>query len=156
MNEHDKLIQELKGIRRVVINNCYGGFGLSEAAVVRYNELLGQQVWVERDRKMGSLNVYWIVPPDQRADYHVDTDKWLEMSQQERAAHNALLDQQTFSCRSITRDDPVLVRVVQELGAAADGKHAQLKVVEIPADVDWIIEEHDGNEWIAERHRTWQ
>jgi hypothetical protein len=28
-------------------------------------------------------------------------------------------------------------------------------VVQLPADVDWIVEEYDGQEWIAERHRTW-
>ena len=30
-----------------------------------------------------------------------------------------------------------------------------LKIIEIPDDVDWIIEEYDGNEWVAEKHRTW-
>jgi hypothetical protein len=27
--------------------------------------------------------------------------------------------------------------------------------VDIPDDVKWQIEEYDGNEWIAESHRTW-
>jgi hypothetical protein len=32
-----------------------------------------------------------------------------------------------------------------------------LRIVEIPDDVDWIVQENDetGYEWIAERHRTW-
>jgi hypothetical protein len=54
------------------------------------------------------------------------------------------------------RDDPMLVRVVRELGERANGDHAQLKIVTIPDDVDWILEEYDGIEWIAERHRTWE
>jgi hypothetical protein len=29
-------------------------------------------------------------------------------------------------------------------------------VVRIPADVDWVLQEYDGLEWIAERHRTWE
>lgn len=37
-------------------------------------------------------------------------------------------------------------------GAFAHG----LKVVSIPADVEWQIEEYDGAEWIAEKHRTWR
>ena len=32
---------------------------------------------------------------------------------------------------------------------------AKLKIVEIPDDVEWIIEEYDGKEWIAEDHRRW-
>ncbi len=54
------------------------------------------------------------------------------------------------------RDDPVLVRVVQELGESANGRFASLKIVEIPADVQWDLQEYDGWEWIAEKHRTWR
>ena len=38
---NQELIEEIKGLRRVVINTCYGGFGLSVAAIDRYNELAG-------------------------------------------------------------------------------------------------------------------
>jgi hypothetical protein len=31
-----------------------------------------------------------------------------------------------------------------------------LAIVEIPDDVQWIIEENDGMEWVAEKHRTWR
>jgi hypothetical protein len=55
----------------------------------------------------------------------------------------------------INRDDPILIRVVEELGTKANGKFAKLEIVEIPNDVNWCIEEYDGNEWIAERHKTW-
>jgi hypothetical protein len=48
-----------------------------------------------------------------------------------------------------------LVRVVQELGEKADGFCSKLKLVDIPTDVQWTIEEYDGMEWVAEKHRTW-
>jgi hypothetical protein len=54
------------------------------------------------------------------------------------------------------RDDPRLVQVVEELGAAAGESYATLKIVEIPEDVDWVLMEYDGSEWIAEAHRTWR
>ena len=60
-----------------------------------------------------------------------------------------------FNCREIPRNDPTLVAVVEKLGKKADGFCATLKVVEIPEDVDWEIGEYDGNEWVAEKHRTW-
>ena len=57
--------------------------------------------------------------------------------------------------RDIERNDPILIQVVEEMGIEANGRHAELKVVEIPDDVEWLIEEYDGSEWVAEQHRTW-
>ena len=37
----------------------------------------------------------------------------------------------------------------------ANGNHADLKIVEIPANVEWQIDEYDGAEWVSEKHRTW-
>lgn len=56
----------------------------------------------------------------------------------------------------IKRDDPLLVEAVERLGDKAGYEYASLKVVEIPDDVEWQIEEYDGNEWVAEKHRTWE
>ena len=55
----------------------------------------------------------------------------------------------------IDRADPALVAVVEEMGEKAGGSHSRLKVVTIPADVEWQIEEYDGSEHVAEKHRTW-
>lgn len=55
----------------------------------------------------------------------------------------------------IPRDDPVLVSIVNTLGERANGKYARLKIVEIPSEVEWTIHEYDGQEWVAEVHRTW-
>lgn len=107
--KHLELLRHLRGIRRVVINQCHGGFSLSDEAAVRYCEMAG-------------------IDPD-------DNNFWN---------------------RSIDRDDPYLVKVIETLGAdRASGDFAELKIVEIPADVDWEICEYDGREWVAEKHRTW-
>ena len=58
--------------------------------------------------------------------------------------------------RDIERNDPILVQVVEEMGSNADGSVAELKIVEVPDDVEWMIEEYDGTEWVAEVHRTWR
>ena len=54
------------------------------------------------------------------------------------------------------RNDPILVQVVEELGDKASGRLSRLRVVEIPDDVEWQIDEYDGNEWVAEKHRIWE
>lgn len=102
----EEFMNELRGIQRIVINNCYGGFGLSERAFKEYKQLAG-------------------------------------------------ITDQDFYDRNIPRDDPYLVKLVRELGMAANGANANLKIVEVPGDVKWEIAEYDGVEWVAEQHRTW-
>lgn len=53
------------------------------------------------------------------------------------------------------RNDPVLVSMVLGDPDRYNGSFAKLRVVEIPDDVDWEIVNHDGIEWVAEKHRKW-
>ena len=92
---------------KVVINEDFGGFGLSDDAEALYKERKGI----------------------------TDPDWWYG---------------------DIPRDDPVLIQIVEDMGAKADGTFASLRIVEIPDDANWYIEEYDGREWVAERHRTWR
>ena len=112
---------------KIVINKCYGGFGLSEEAVFLYAKKKGLNLIVQRDKGL-KINHYYL---------------------------NEKKDGNYFSERDIQRNDPILIEVVNELGEKADGFCSELKIVEIPDDVEWIIEEYDGKEWIAEDHRRW-
>ena len=94
---------------KLVINKCYGGFGLSAKGC----EVVGVEVddWV---RKWGTGG------------------------------------------REIERDNPLLIKAMEELGGEVmSGRYAKLEVVEIPDGVEWEIEEYDGMEWVAEKHRSW-
>ena len=55
----------------------------------------------------------------------------------------------------LKRNDPILVEAVEQLAEKASGGFAELKIIEVPDDVKWHIEEYDGKEWVAEDHRTW-
>lgn len=132
MDDAQILIEHLRGIRKVVINACHGGFSLSHEAILRYHRYSGTEIYW-RDLELSSG---WMPRM-----YHLDAEctgphSWHEAD--------------------LLRDDPVLVRVVEELnGALASGTAAVLKVVRVPADVNWCIQEYDGQEWVAEVHRTW-
>lgn len=56
----------------------------------------------------------------------------------------------------IPRDNDRLISLIEEKGASwCNGPYADLAIVEIPDEVEWVICEHDGFEHIAEAHRTW-
>jgi hypothetical protein len=126
--EHDNLIAHLRGVRHVVINSEHGGFSISRVAELAYLERTGTpHTFQDREDRAATLS---------KGQYIMVNDQY-------------------WDGRTIKRDDPVLVDIVREMREAANGDFASLRVVELPADVDWIIEEYDGQEWVAERHRTW-
>jgi len=143
---------------KIVINECYGGFGLSKEACQRYFDLKGQQVWIEVDEKFSALDMFtvWLVSPEKRLEIK-EGEAYYKMSRDERTDYNWKYSQQIwYQGDNLTRNDPILVQVVEEMGDKAWGRYAKLAIVEIPDDVQWIIEENDGMEWVAEKHRTWR
>ncbi len=111
---------------KIVINTCFGGFGLSNEAILLYGQLAGIAL-VEGPAEYSMTH------------YYVDS----------------VSDENYFSYYEIARDDGFLIEVVETLGEAANGGHASLKVVDIPDDIEWHLEEYDGVEHVAEAHRTW-
>lgn len=141
---------------KVVINGCYGGFSLSKEACQRYWDIKGQQVWIEDCNQFKSMGLFtvWLTPKEERLESK-EGEAFYSMSMADRRAYNEEHSKQTWYCRETDRADPILVQVVEELGKSANGRCADLRVVDIPDDVEWTIEEYDGNEWVAEKHRTW-
>lgn len=82
---------------KIVINKCYGGFGLSEEA----QKFLGK-------------------------DWNGE------------------------------RADLALIQCVEKLGSKVNTDYSKLTIIEIPDGIEYEIEEYDGIEWVAEKHRTWQ
>lgn len=132
---------------KLVINTCFGGFGLSDAAYERLGELgipivkYGTHTpdsEVIFDRELTPLgedefnDIYWKFKGQTKSNQRY----W-------------------DSFASDSRTHPLILQVVEEMGKAANGPCAELKIVEIPDGIDYTIEEYDGNEHVAEKHRTW-
>ena len=127
--EQEEVFEALRGTQSIVINRCHGGFSLSRTAELEYLDQAG--ITYEFESK-GSR----------------DDDN--------RYGPNIKVNGAYWSSRDIPRDDPILVRLVQQWGEQAHGDFADLHVVKVPGDVDWYVEEYDGLEWVAENHRTWR
>lgn len=139
---------------KIVINTCYGGYSLSHEAVLRYFEIKGIEVYPEQDTTAWKFWTYWTVKPEDRITAKKGKD-FYAMSLVDRVNYNEAYSKQTLSSRDFERHDPVLVQVVEEMGKASWGEHAELAVVKIPDGIRYEINEYDGNEHIAEEHRTW-
>lgn len=112
---------------KIVVNGCFGGFGLSEAAVKRYAEIAGITLYSSREYGFTS---WYLVPYE---EYQAIED-W-------EAKNDAY-----FSVSEISRTDPALVQVVEELGDAANDSFADLYIVDVPAGTQYRIDEYDGRE----------
>ena len=57
----------------------------------------------------------------------------------------------------IARDDPRLVKLVEQYKGSTYDPFDYLKVVEIPADVEWYVDDNNGEglESVHEVHRVW-
>jgi len=123
---------------KVVINRCYGGFSLSNEAVLRYAELKGiNLVENKKDKSFLGMKSWYI-------DGIEDDDHYFSSYSIDSAYSNPMV-----------RADKDLVQVVEEMGDAANGRCAELAIVEVPDDAKWHIAEYDGYEHVAEDHRTW-
>lgn len=149
---------------KLVLNKQHGGYNLSQVAIMLYAERVGKKLYTYyqdygrdndkgvhyvRDKRKVTLggdfplyqtkdygDVYYL-------DYKGDHDEW---------------NSTFFDTDHIERDDEILIEIVEQLGAEANGFLAQLRVVEIPDDSYYHIDEYDGYETVyysaSEIHRA--
>ena len=138
--------------KEIVINKCFGGFGLSHKAVMRYAKLSGFPLYAYTDKrdKEGNLLSSNLPESERMVEIKNLTGKeWIIYYYKDRNF------KKYFSDDDIKRDNKILVKVVKELKEEANRKCAELKIVRIHADVRYEIEDYDGIESIHEKHKSW-
>jgi hypothetical protein len=144
---------------KIAVNKCFGGFGLSKLAVLRYAELEGFKLTGYRNKRDGTgkldFNSYERIDQTEAEDNGIDLIHWIKQDLGEIISSEQLNQGTYFSERDINRNDLHLVQVVEELGERASGRFGQIRLVEIPDDVEWEIDEYDGLETVHEKHRSW-
>lgn len=142
---------------KVAINACFGGFSLSKAAVLwmaakgneaAQKEVADHEAMVAKHGcptfpKSGDSE-FW-EKSGAKAWAEGDTKRLMAYSWHPRSIDHGEMD----------RHDPLLIECIEALGEQANGSCARLEIIEIPDGTDYEIAEYDGNEHIAEKHRTW-
>ncbi|MHC4501830.1 MAG: hypothetical protein ACYTFI_00875 [Planctomycetota bacterium] len=148
---------------KVVINKCFGGFGVSRACFLElhkrgagiieklpFSEACGGKTWPSGDYVEAPEEGWYMdksyakfnLPP---IDHGVFAPSGADAVWCSLRGHD---DEH--------RTDPDLIALIEEHGPEwASGTHAALKIVSVPDDVEWTVEEYDGQEHIAQVHETW-
>lgn len=135
---------------KVLLNKCYGGFGVSSQGYLLYAKKKGlplcaykhnpdtglcERVSIENN---GDFGVHYFLK-DFGDSFKPEPQDW---------EHKVHFDE-------ASREDPILVEVVEELGDSASDTYSALVVVDIPDDMHYTIDYYDGYEELHESVPTW-
>jgi hypothetical protein len=132
----------------IVINRCYGGFKLSPEALKRIAEIQGRAChffcWD------GERYIEW------------NSESLLDCLAFDIGDPNGCIArgeplERHYIFDEANRTDSALVQAVKELGEKANGLCADLRIIEVPDDVEWEIDDYDdsGMEHVFDRNRVW-
>lgn len=142
---------------KIAVNKCFGGFGLSKEAQALYME-----------KKYGVDNTYyyetngWSGKKSTKEDFikqcdshyiSITTTDCGEEFDDYRKFNVVWFDDYNDSIEF--RSDPVLIKVLEELGDEANGHFAEIEIVDVPDDANVYIDYYDGLERVREKHRSW-
>ncbi|EOH94807.1 hypothetical protein [Enterococcus pallens] len=147
---------------KIVLNKCYGGFGLSHAAMMKIFELKGITVFpyvckINYDSDGETIYTYSRMKGDfepiglmEHVSYFQidpEVDSYTVTSEQYYSSDDKYDEKDLdYSYDDKKRTEPELVKAVETLGALASGKYSNLKVVEIPDNFEYRIDDYDGIE----------
>jgi len=145
---------------KIVINKCYGGFGLSPFGVKEYLKRKGKEAYFykqtkysfQKSGKNGKNEYVKVNNPNEKifTIYCYTKDYGQTITDKTKIDEGSY-----FYYGYIERTDPDLVAIVEKYGDKVSGYLSNLKVVEIPDGVKWEIDDYDGVESIEEIHNSW-
>ena len=138
---------------KVILNKCFGGFGLSVKGHEEYAKKIGKKIfWYNYDfSKDGDITYNKVESSDTNPFSIAFTKDFGENTK----ITDEDYDQYSLNLNESHREDKTLIDIVEQLGEEADGRFSSLLVVEIPDGMKYEIDEYDGIETLREEHRSW-
>jgi len=140
---------------KIVINKCYGGFGLSVKGLL----------WLYdkgyKDNLCEAREYYGLDRPDGEKRLKADLKKWEKYRIGKMTQNDfypiftpdqkyVIMDRLDFD-----RSSPLLIECIETLGIEVNGWAAKLVIIDIPDNIEYEIDDYDGIESIHEKHRSW-
>lgn len=138
---------------KIVLNGCYGGFGLSYEAMVLYWYARCRDLYFYRDistydgySKVQKYERISLANIQQQTKFNRLTG-YIYCTTEDQGEYLDHFPENVVSDRDIDRTDPILISVVETMGSeAASGRFAKLYIEEIPNGTQYKIDEYDGLE----------
>ena len=130
-------------MRKIILNKCYGGFSLSKEGYELYAKKKGLKLISYNSKIENGKFIYRKTDKENIFNNYFTKDLGdnVEISDEDYEKYHLYL-------REKAREDKTLIEVVEELGEKASGMCGKLKVVEIPDNAHYVIDEYDGIETI--------
>lgn len=137
-------------MKKVILNKDFGGFGISKKGYELYARKKGLDLYMYEAEYSGKKTIY------KRTDNDTLFTKYftknfgdtVNISDEDYKQYSLNLDEGS-------REDTVLIEVLEELKEEANGKYSDLKIVEIPDDLDYVIDNYDGIETLHQKVQEW-
>ncbi len=120
---------------KIVINNCFGGYSLSAKVQTKLIKL-GVLVYDSFETVPNKETSLYLIKKD-KDKFNFDNTNYWDNSDEHRT-------------------NPILIQAIEEVGLKkSSGMFAELKIIDLPDDVNYQINDYDGHESIHEQHRSW-
>jgi len=135
-------------MKKVILNKCFGGFKPSRKAYELYAKKKGLELYL-----------YELHINNQKTSYHKvnksDSIFTMYLTKDYGNVVDSINNKDRLYLDDSHREDATLIEVVEELGYEASSYASLLKIVEIPDDLDYVIDNYDGIETLHQRVQEW-
>lgn len=135
-------------MKKVILNKCFGGFMPSRKAYELYAKKKGLEFYI-----------YEISIDNREMKYHKvdETDSMfiVYLTKDYGDVIDSINNKDRLYLDENHREDATLIEVIEELGDDASSDISSLKIVEIPDDLDYVIDNYDGIETLHQRVQEW-
>lgn len=135
---------------KVVINKCFGGYGLNMKAQKEIARLKGMQLWFYT----GSGRI-----AERLKMVKDEVEPFILVAVTKNFGNEATwgeIDNFIFNAKELERNDKDLTQALENLGVKnCNTRFSELKIVKIPDGMEYEITDYDGVETLHEKHRSW-